>query len=226
MRDEEGKKKKKAGGQLGATSVTKHSRPLRRRRRVGEHLACKSLEQRSSNANVRITSQVTRKENDNPGSRVGPVGGGMSSSSPKSWGNFSFAPAFPPFAERTFWRQQPGERCRKHIPRGEAPPQASESLFTTSCACYFHQNRALSFSPCLVFLRFWQEVVIVKRRLHCVQQRSESLAVHLEETGDETPLDTRAASAPRAHSQSSRGRRVVCVGGGGTGDVLSRQFLS
>lgn len=37
MRDEQGKKK--APGQLGATSVTKHSRPLQRRRRVGEHLA-------------------------------------------------------------------------------------------------------------------------------------------------------------------------------------------
>ena len=54
--------------------------------------------------------------------------------------------------ERTFWRQQPWERCRKHVPWGEKLPQASESLFTTSCACYFHQNRALSFSSAL-FLR-------------------------------------------------------------------------
>lgn len=31
---------------------------------------------------------------------------------------------------------------------------------------------------CLVFLRFWQEVVIVKHWLHCAQQCVESLAVH------------------------------------------------
>lgn len=136
----------------------------------------------------------------------------MSSSCQKSRSNFSIALAFP-LAERTFWRQQPGERCRKHIPWGEKLPQASESLFTTSCACYFHQNRALSFSPCLVFLGFWQEVVIVKHRLHCAQQRSESLAVHVEKTGEQRQLDRGAAFAPSGRSQSSRGRGT---GGGGT----------
>lgn len=95
----------------------------------------------------------------------------------KSWSNFLFVPPFS-LTERTFWRQQPWERCRKHVPWGEKLPQASESLFTTSCACYFHQNRALSFSLALFFLCFWQEVVIVKHWLHCAQQCGESLAVH------------------------------------------------
>jgi len=58
-----------------------------------------------------------------------------------------------------------GERERKRLPWGEELPRASESLFTTSCACYFHQNRAQSFSSPLVFLCFWQEVVIVKHQV-------------------------------------------------------------
>ena len=74
------------------------------------------------------------------------------SSCQKSWSSFLFVPPFP-LTERTFWRQQPWEICRKHVPWGEKLPQASESLFTTSCACYFHQNRALSFLlPCFFVL--------------------------------------------------------------------------
>lgn len=57
------------------------------------------------------------------------------------------------------------ERERKRLPWGEELPRASESLFTTSCACYFHQNRAQCFSSPLVFLCFWQEVVIVKHQV-------------------------------------------------------------
>lgn len=55
---------------------------------------------------------------------------------------------------RTSWRQQPREEGRKQLPWGEKLPRASESLFTTSCACYFHQNRAVSFSvpPCFFVL--------------------------------------------------------------------------
>lgn len=100
----------------------------------------------------------------------------MISSCQKSCSNFLFVPPFS-LTERTFWRQQPWERCRKHVPWGEKLPQASESLFTTSCACYFHQNRALSFSPAL-FLCFWQKVVIVKHWLHCAQRCGESIVVH------------------------------------------------
>lgn len=79
--------------------------------------------------------------------------------------------AFSVSAARPSWRQQPGRERKRERERESGSPGgrsclwASESLFTTSCACYFHQNRAQSFSSPLVFLCFWQEAVIVKHQV-------------------------------------------------------------
>lgn len=147
---------RRKSSQLGAASVTQRSQHLQLTRRLSVHLGCNP-----NNA----ASKTHRNPNDPVPHRNGtkipaPVSyWGIVSSYQKSWSNSSFALAFP-LAERTFWRQQPGERCRKHIPWGEKLPQASESLFTTSCACYFHQNRALSFSPALFFCAFGRRLLL------------------------------------------------------------------
>lgn len=133
---------------------------------------------------------------------------GMSCSYQKSWSDFSLA-----LAERTSWRQQPEERCRKHIPWGEKLPRASESLFTTSCACYFHQNRALSFSPALFFVLLAGGCYCKAPTLLC----SSAVKAWLSKWSRQERRHRWSEEQPWGRSQSSRGRG---------GNVLCHQFLS